>query len=206
MTLRSWGATAFVAAALTVGCNTRDTNRYDESTTTVTGSQSPAGTAGEAARGADAELFAKQAMTANKAEVKLGELAGKRGQSLQVKEFAQMMVRDHTSALQSLKDAVKPFNVDEPSELDAKHQALYDRLSTLNGAEFDREYMKAMVEGHGEVRAMLEQRAGTAPTTTGTSGADNSQLDAAVNQWSTKTLPAVNQHLQKAEQISGQLK
>ena len=99
-----------------------------------------------------------------------------------------------------------PLPVDEPAQLDAKHQALYDRLSTLSGAEFDREYMKAMVEGHREVVDMLDDRAGQSPSATGTSGTDNSRLDASVNQWASKALPTTKQHLQKAEQISGQLR
>ncbi len=58
--------------------------------------------------------------------------------------------------------------------------------------------MTAMVEGHKEVRP---------PSPKGTSGAaGDAQLDARVNQWASKTLPAVNQHLQKAESISAQVK
>ena len=166
------------------------------------------GTSGQADRiaGTDAELFARQAMLANKAEVKLGELAGQRAQSPAVKEFARMMVHDHGNGLNSLKQAVKGFNVDEPAQLDPKHQALYDRLSKLDGAAFDREYMKAMVEGHREVANMLDDRAGQSPSAKGTSGTDNSRLDTSVNQWASKALPTTKQHLQKAQQISSGLK
>ena len=37
--------------------------------------------------------------------------------------------------------------------LDAKHRALSAKLSKLKGAEFDRQFMKAMVDGHQEVVA-----------------------------------------------------
>ena len=145
MKLSGWTAMACVAV-LTIACDARDNNRYDESAT-ITQSESPAGTSGDAARAAraDAELFASQAMMASLAEVELGELAADHAQSQAVKEFAQMMVRDHTNGLNALKEAVKGQDVDAPSKLDDKHQALYDRLSKLNGAEFDREYMTAMV-------------------------------------------------------------
>ena len=208
MRLSGWTAMMCVAV-LTIACNTRDRSRYDE-TTTITESASPAGTSGQAARaaGADAELFATQAMMASEAEVKLGKLAEERAQSPAVKEFAQMMVRDHTNGLNALKQAVKGYDINEPSQLDAKHQALYDRLSKLNGAAFDRAYMAAMVEGHQQVKNMIDDRVEESPTATGTSGGatDNSPLDASVNQWATKALPTVTQHLQKAEQIKSQLK
>jgi predicted outer membrane protein len=86
---------------------------------------------------------------------------------------------------------------------------VFDRLSQLRGAEFDREYMKAMVEGHEKVKSMLTDRAKSdrgavsrnrATGTTGTTG-DSTQLDTAVNQWASKSLPTVEQHLEKAKQI-----
>ncbi len=205
MKLTGWSAMA-CAAILSVACDARDNSRYDGSTATITESDADAiGTSGQAAR-ADAKLFAEQAMMANKAEIKLGELAGQKAQNPAVKNFAQMMVRDHGNGLNALKETVKGFNVDEPAQLDAKHQALYDRLSKLSGAEFDREYMKAMVDGHRQVVDMLDDRAGQSSSVTGTSGADDSRLDASVNQWATKALPTTKKHLQNAQQVNDSLK
>ena len=186
MRLRVWGATVACVAVLAAGAS----------------GQAPA------ANAVNAESFAKQAMLANKAEVKLGELAVQKGQSADVKEFAQMMVKEHTNGLNTLKEAVKGQGVEEPAQLDTKHQTLYDRLSKLSGAEFDREYMKAMVDGHREVKSMVETRANRTPTTTGTTGrvSDDSRLDSAVNQWANKALPTVTKHLERAEQISARLK
>jgi putative membrane protein len=205
------------AAALTVACDASDrADRYEDSTATIAenaatadrddfGEPAAVGTSGQAARGNDlnAASFTRQAMLANKAEVKLGELAAQKALNAEVKEFAQMMVKDHTNGLNALKEAVKGQGIEEPAQLDTKHQALYDRLSKLSGAEFDREYMKAMVDGHREVKNMVETRANRTPTTTGTSGraSDDSRLDNAVNQWASKTLPTVTKHLERAEQI-----
>jgi putative membrane protein len=184
MKFSGWGAMA-CAAVLTVA--------------------SAVGTAGQAPADAAARRFAEQAMMANVAEVKLGEMAVTRAQSPAVKEFAQMMVRDHTKAKSELQQAVKGNDVKEPTQLDTKHQALYDRLNKLNGAEFDREYMMAMVDGHRDVKAMVTERADRKPAATGTSGrATDSALDKAVNQWATKALPVVTHHLQRAEEITKQ--
>lgn len=170
----------------------------------------PVGISGQAPRGneVNAASFTRQAMLASTAEVKLGELAVQKAQSAEVKEFAQMMVKDHTAGLNALKEAVKGQGVDEPAQLDTKHRTLYDRLNKLSGAEFDREYVKAMVDGHREVKNMVETRANRTPTTTGTSGrvSDDSRLDNAVNQWANKALPTVTKHLEMAEQLSTRVK
>lgn len=226
MRLSGWGAMACVAI-LTMACDGKSrADRYNESATTTsrdtTVSESAtagddaantsitAGTSGQVASGqaADARRFAEQAMAANVAEIKLGELAKSHAQSPAVKQFAQMMVTDHTKAENELKQAVKGQGIDEPTQLDAKHQALYDKLSGLKGADFDREYMMAMVNGHREVKDMLDARADQPPSAKGTTGttSDNSQLDAAVNRWAGKALPTVSHHLQKAEEISNQVK
>jgi putative membrane protein len=165
-------------------------------------------TVGTTGQAPDARQFAGQALAANVAEIKLGELAKTHAQSAAVKQFAQMMVTDHTKAKNELKQAVKGQGIDEPTQLDAKHQTLYDKLNGMKGADFDREYMMAMVNGHREVKDMISGRANQAPTAKGTTGtaSDNSQLDAAVNRWASKALPTVSHHLQKAEEISKQVK
>jgi putative membrane protein len=197
------------AAALTVACagDGRDTRDND--------SNRVVGTSGQAEHGAtgDARHFAEKAAYAGNAEVKLGQLASERTQNPAVKEFAQMMVRDHSKAGNELKQAVKAHDVSPPAGLDPEHQQLYDRLSRLRGAEFDREYMKAMVDGHKKVRSMLEGRTkahlgpmdrNRATGTSGTAGS-STQLDTAVNQWASKSLPRVEEHLQKAEDLQGKV-
>jgi len=77
----------------------------------------------------------------------------------------------------------------------------------LQGQEFDRAYMKAMVEGHDEVHEQLLQQAGwistrndtSVPAAVGTSGSTSG--DSGVRQWAIKTLPTVQQHLQRAREI-----
>jgi putative membrane protein len=49
-------------------------------------------------------------------------------------------------------------NIQVPSDVDAKHRDLADKLSKLQGADFDREYMDAMVDGHEDVLDTLGKR------------------------------------------------
>jgi putative membrane protein len=87
----------------------------------------------------DTQKFVEKAAIANMAEIQLGQLAETRAQSPDVKAFAQMMVTDHTKALDELKQSAGPATI--PTALDKKHQKLHDKLSKLSGAEFDKKYM-----------------------------------------------------------------
>jgi putative membrane protein len=189
--------------------------------TGVQGSGSPSAGAN------DEQQFTQQAAVAGMAEVELGRLAQQRASNARVKDFARMMVRDHSKANDELKQVAKAQNIQLPTQLDQKHRDLMMRLQQLRGADFDREYMRAMVDGHMEVRDMLSREAGAQPGTSGSSGAAGSQASASngtasssatgtsgrkqsgstagVGQWASKTLPTVEHHLQEAQQISTQV-
>lgn len=179
----------------------------------------------EQARTNDTQQFIKKAAVANMAEIQLGQLAGTKAESPDVKQFAQMMVDQHTKALEELRQVATASNVALPTELDKKHQKLHDKLSKLSGHEFDREYMDAMVDGHKDVAKMLEKQSkrsassesvqpttGTSgstgsPTATGTSGTATAAAGGQeASAWASKTLPAVQSHLQQAQQIEQSLK
>jgi pterin-4a-carbinolamine dehydratase len=70
-------------------------------------------------------------------EVKLGELAATNGMREDVKDFGQMMVKDHTAINDDLKTLAAQKGVTLPDSLDAKHQAMVDKLAALTGSEFD---------------------------------------------------------------------
>jgi len=84
------------------------------------------------------------------AEVKLSKLAMEKGQSMQVKQFARKMVEDHNKADTELKQIAEKKGMTLPTQLDDKHQKAYDRLTRLEGPDFDREYMKAMTDDHDD--------------------------------------------------------
>lgn len=166
--------------------------------------------------------FVQQAAIANMAEVQLGQLANQKSQNADVKRFAQMMVDDHTKGLNELKQAASGAPVQFPTQVDDKHKQLHQKLSGLSGPAFDREYMKAMVDGHREVEKLLLSRAGhneaegqhsgAARTSTERASAEKgaavkteASADAAaekVNQWAAQKLPTTRAHLKQAEQIN----
>jgi predicted outer membrane protein len=115
----------------------------------------------QAAR-ADAQGFINDLTIAGLTEVQLGKIATERAASADVKAFGQMMVKDHSQAGDELKKVAAQLTIQPPTQLDQKHKDLVDKLSKLQGPEFDREYINAMVQGHqevlGKVRARVEAK------------------------------------------------
>ena len=205
-------AAAALTVVVAVACGDRrdETTRNTPNDTVGTGGETrdtttpPADTRTERATN-DAQQWVQDITMHNTAEIELGKLASEKAANAQVKQFGQMMVRDHTMAGNELKKIVSG-HVEVQEQMDEKHRDLAQKLRGLQGIEFDREYIDAMAEGHQEVKGLLEERAQNAKTTgtaaNSTAGtADRDQLDAAVNQWAAKTLPTVEQHLKRAQQL-----
>ena len=72
-------------------------------------------------------------LLSNAAEIELGKLGAEKGTNDEVKKFAQMIVTHHTQANEDLRPVAKQHGLDEPAKLDAKHQAVVDRLTKLEG-------------------------------------------------------------------------
>jgi len=163
-----------------------------------------------AASRSDSQGFVNDMAIAGMAEVELGRMAADRAASADVKAFGQMMVTDHSKANDELKQAAAQLNIQPTTQLDQKHRDLADRLSKLKGAEFDREYMTAMVQGHEEVLGKLRQRSGgTAGTPADGARSANAgggaSGDQALTQWAAKTTPAVQQHLERAKALQSKV-
>jgi putative membrane protein len=146
------------AAAVTVGCGGNNDRDDIGANNTTANDPGAVGTAGDNQLAAGDRDFIEESSAAGMAEVELGKLAAERAQSADVKQFAQMMVTDHTKAGDALKQVASRYNFTPPAEMAEKHRDLRDRLSRLQGAEFDREYMRAMVDGHEDVVDHLESR------------------------------------------------
>jgi putative membrane protein len=144
--------------------------------------------------------FVLHAAMSNMAEIQLGHMATKKAQHPDVKRFAQTMIDDHVKAQQQLADAAYGAGIRWPTKLDETHRQIQQRLSKLSDEQFDREYMKAMVDGHRDVEKMLAAR-----VSKGEAQPDQVSLSAKVNQWAAKTLPDVRAHLKEAEQVYGEL-
>src|SRR5437763_14898448 len=100
--------------------------------------------------------FLAKAIATDMAEIKLGELALKQASNDDVKRFARKMVDDHSKHRDMLLERARVHKLAVVEGLDKEHQEKKDRLSKLEGKDFDREYMKCMVEGHEKALKMYQ--------------------------------------------------
>ena len=167
----------------------------------------------------------------NLAEIELSRMALNRATSPQVKTFAQMMIDEHAATETALKSVVSGQSFAWPTQLDDKHRDAAEDLGKRQGAEFDREYVKAMIEGHQNLAAKLEARldvksleewktnaagrtqgkmmpepkAQMADVKVRPNSSDNA-LTKKVNEWAAETYPVVQKHLDTARALENAAK
>jgi len=137
--------------------------------------------------------FVIQAASGGIKEVELGKIAREKGQSPEVKDFGDRMVRDHSKANEELKAFTLEDNIilpDTMMEMDRMH---VDELSELSGKEFDRAYIEMMIEDHEKTIELFED-------------ASENHDDPEIKSWAQKTLPALKEHLKIAEQLQEKVK
>jgi putative membrane protein len=96
----------------------------------------------------DDKQFLSMAAQSDENEIKLSQLAETKASNPQVKAFAHKMVADHNMLEAKMKPFATAWSLTPPAGLDSDHQAAYDKLAGLSGADFDKEYINAMAEDH----------------------------------------------------------
>lgn len=196
------------AGVLMAGCNS--TNRTSNTTANETGA---AATAGSGVSNSDTN-FVNHMLSDGTAEVELAKLAQDHAANPEVKQFSEMMIQDHTKAADELKQVASNHSIPLDVKIDDKHQDLMDKLSKLRGADFDKQYMDAMVDDHedvvGDLRSRVDENRSLADRVTGKNpespaatkpeSSDN-PVTMSVNQWAADALPVVERHLDRAKQI-----
>ena len=140
---------------------------------------------------ADRDFLTKAAM-GGMAEVQLGELAQKNGSSESVKKFGARMAQDHGKAGEELRQVANAKGVQLPADVDNKQKNEMQRLQKLSGADFDREYMKHMVDDHKKDVSEFEKQA-------------KSGRDEQVKGFAAKTLPTLQEHMKMAQTVSDEV-
>jgi len=104
--------------------------------------------------------FIAQAGSIGLLQVKLGQLAEKKGSSAAVLDFGKRMTADYAKTNQELKTAAKQAGFPTPV-LSRQDQQIFDRFNTMGRGSFDKAYMAQMVESHTEeVRLFQGESAG----------------------------------------------
>jgi putative membrane protein len=99
------------------------------------------------------------------------------------------MVSDHQKAGDDLDKIASNKGVTVDDKLSAKDQAELDRLNKLQGASFDREYVKSQLAAHKAAVALFGKES-------------KSGNDSELKSFAASTLPTLQDHLQLVEQLS----
>ena len=141
-------------------------------------------------------VLSKMHMT-NQMEVKLGELAMKKGASDEVRRYGDRLVRDHRFADGKVEDMAKAqgitLSMPEPkSEAEKqdmqKDQEMAQKLEGLSGRDFDKMFLQMMAMGHQKAIAMLTQ-------------AHDTTKDARLEDMLGKMIPILRQHEVVAQKL-----
>ena len=136
--------------------------------------------------------FMKKVAENTKAELELAQLAEQKAGDPQVKEFAQKVVTDHQKADEQLKALAQQENVDLPDRKPMDESAEKTRLNRLNGADFDRAYMKHMVAEHEQDINDFRKEA-------------TNSKDDNVRKFASENLPVLEAHLKMARDINAKV-
>ena len=136
--------------------------------------------------------FVNKAATGGLAEVELGRIAAQRAARPSVRSFGERMVTDHGRSSEQLASLARSKGIEVPTALEPSQQAVRDRLSSLSGNDFDRDYMSEMVRDHTEDIALFERAAETS-------------TDPDLKAWATRSLPMLREHLALARQVNSEV-
>lgn len=141
----------------------------------------------------DDNEFVVMAASGGLMEVQLGEMAAKQATSPSVKEYAQMMVNDHSKANEELKSLASRKNITIPTTPGEDHADHINKMSDKKGDNFDKDYMKLMIDDHKDDVDKFEKAARDA-------------RDPDIRAFAAKYLPTLRSHLERARAVNDMLK
>jgi putative membrane protein len=133
--------------------------------------------------------FIKEAATSDMLEIAAARVAEQKGDA-QEKTFAAQMITDHTKTTAELKGLVSGNEKDAiPTSLDDSSQKKLDKLNATKPEDFAAEYDPMQVSAHKDATSLFERYA---------NGGENPKL----KDWAGKTLPALQHHLEMAQDMN----
>ena len=133
--------------------------------------------------------FIIQAANGGMMEVELGRIAEENSNNQRIKSFGAMMVKDHGEAGTELERLAMEKNITLPDSIANDHSNDIDDLRKKTGLEFDKDYVKMMINEHQKDIRKFERAA-------------KNFSDPDVKAFASKTLPVLNRHLDSAKAIN----
>jgi len=130
--------------------------------------------------------FVKEASEGNQSEIALAQLAQQKAQNPEVKNLAQMIQQDHQQAQEKLQTIAQAHGMTLDTTPTWSQRRSQAKLEKLNGAEFDQQYTKDMLEDHVTDIKKFQK-------------ASQNIEDTDVKQYASECLPTLQKHLQHSE-------
>jgi putative membrane protein len=174
-----------VVALIGLGVSAQAAEKKDEKKPSPSPSASTSKSPATAALSDKDKSFMKDAAKGGMMEVEMGKMAQQKGKSADVKKFGSTMVTDHSKANNELMAIAKKKGVDLSKEKPS--------MKKLNDANFDKEYINAMVKDHEEDWSAFQAEA-------------KNGSDADVKAFASKTSAMIKKHLDMAKAAQAKLK
>lgn len=129
--------------------------------------------------------FLVKAVAINLEEIQLGQLVQQTSKSTNVKELGAMMEKQHTDAMNQLKDLAAKKTISIPTTITQEGKDAFDKLSKKTGKDFDKEYCDMMVNGHKGAIALFDK-------------VSTESTDTDIKAWAAVMLPVLRTHLDHA--------
>ncbi len=136
------------------------------------------------------QSFAMTAAAGGLAEIQAAQLAQTKDKRGSVKAYADLMIKDHTTADQQLMQIAQQKGITLPTAPTDEQEAMYTKLQGETGREFNHDYVAGQVEDHKSMLATFQAEA--------QNGADPD-----LKAFATQTVPIIQHHLTVAEKLYG---
>ena len=132
--------------------------------------------------------FLKMAAMDNMTEAHLGQMAEHKAARSGIKDFAEMLVTDHTHAYQELAVLDNKLGQAIPKGINVRRDKAVERLADLKGKRFDGQFLRDEIQDHERVLAAFKHEA-------------QHGEDQDVKAFAAQQLPSLEEHLRQAEKL-----
>jgi putative membrane protein len=133
--------------------------------------------------------FVKHESASGSAEVKIAELGVQKAERADVKAFAEALVTNRTQSNTEIQALAEKKGVEVSAVINPKRAEEFQDLEKASKADFDKEFLAAIVSDHKKLVSNFEESAKEAK-------------DADVKMWSEKMLPSIKAHLAQATELA----
>ena len=123
-------------------------------------------------------------IAANSEEIRLADLAKKKSANKEVKDIADMLVKDHTAALGELRDLASRKGLALQAEDTMASNKAYKDLADAKPKDFDKDWCSKLEDKHKSTIDKLE-------------GLQNDNIDPDIKSWASNILPKIRTHHDK---------